>query len=810
MRRPLCVVCLAFAAVIGLLQGVGNPPLPSYGEAEGQIVTVTGQVYRKEVEQSEIYGEQQVLYLKDISSVQFQNTDWKTEYTEGVLCRLSVKSPGQGKCAPDSGDVPNDAGDTEDTVQHIGHENYSVRTGSTIVVQGELNPFERRSVPGGFDEAEYYQIQGCSFEIRKAKVLAAGEDYDRLGEMLFHFRIWAGSIFDKTLFERDASVLKAMLLGDKKGLDRDIKKLYQEAAISHILCISGLHITFLGMGLYRMCKRTSMPKPGAVLLCILVMSLYGRMTGMSSSAARAIFMFALILLAQLWGRSYDMLTALALSAVWILTEQPLYIRHSGFLLSFGAIMGLGIMVPVLQGREQKQEYKNACKGEKRSRRGKMRPGESCPEAVWNVLSVLKRNLAGGLGVFLVTLPILVQYFYEIAPYSLVLNLLVIPLSTILLPAGLLIPVLFCIYPPFAQLPAFFCHAILLVYEQGSRGSLALPGSRLTIGHVRTEQVAAYYLVLAGMIWLAEYAKGRLSWRMKALILTGAAAVLTMRVDEKGLQVIMLDVGQGDCFLVRDGRTELLVDGGSSTVKDVGGKRILPALKYYGCRELDYILLSHADEDHINGVTALLNEGEIRCRVLGVPDCAEHEKDGDGVRPVEQSIQAAFAGAGKPPLICKMKSGDRIRGGNFEITILHPQDGETFQDTNSTSLVFWLSGGDIALLFTGDLPGEKEELVLEEIERFRLQDRAIEKGRTMPVILKAAHHGSNGSTTEELLETLQPVITLISCGKNNSYGHPGKEMMERVKRCGSHSLITAEQGSVAVTADDGRITVKNKF
>lgn len=758
MRRPLCAVCLAFAAVIGLLQGVGKPPLPSYGEAEGQTVTVTGQVYRKEVEQSKIYGEQQVLYLKDISSVQFQNTDWKTEYTEGVLCRLSVKPPGQ--------------------------ENYSVRTGSTIVVQGELNAFERRSVPGGFDEAEYYQIQGCSFELRKAKVLAAGEDYDRLGEMLFHLRIWAGSIFDKTLLEKDASVLKAMLLGDKKGLDRDTKKLYQEAAISHVLCISGLHITFLGMGLYRICKRISMPKPGAVLLCILVMSLYGRMTGMSSSAARAIFMFALSLLAELCGRSYDMLTALALAAVWILAEQPLYLRHSGFLLSFGAIMGLGIMTPVLQSTKQRRTQ--------------------------HISAFIKRNLAGGLGVFLVTLPVLVQYFYEIAPYSLLLNLLVIPLSTILLPAGLLIPVLFCIYPPFAQLPAFFCHAILLVYEQGSRVSLALPGSRLTIGHVRTEQVVAYYLVLAGMIWLTEYAKGRLSWRMKALILTGAAAVLTMRVDGKGLQVIMLDVGQGDCFLVRDGRTELLVDGGSSSLKDVGGKRILPALKYYGCRELDYILLSHADEDHVNGVTALLKEGEIRCRVLGVPDCAEHEKDGDGVRLTKKSIQSVFAGAGKPPLICKMKSGDRIRGENFEITILHPQDDETFQDTNSTSLVFWLSGGDIAFLFTGDLPGEKEELVLEEIERFGLLDRAIEERGTIPVILKAAHHGSNGSTTEELLETLHPVLTLISCGKNNSYGHPGMEMMERVKTCGSHSLITAEHGSVSVTADDGRISVKNQF
>ena len=260
MRRPVCAVCLVFAAAVFWLQGIGKPPLPSDGEAEGQTVTVTGKVCRKEIERSQFYGEQQVLYLKDISSVQFQNNAWKTEYTEGVLCR--------------------------------GAE--SAKTGSLVTVQGELEVFERSPVPGGFDEAQYYQTEGYSFGIRKAEVLAEGEDYDWLGEMLSYLRIRVGGIFEQTLSGKDASILKAMLLGDKKGLDRETKKLYQEAAISHILCISGLHITFLGMGLYRLCRRTLLsrllPKSGAALLCILVMSLYGKMTGMSSSAARAIFM----------------------------------------------------------------------------------------------------------------------------------------------------------------------------------------------------------------------------------------------------------------------------------------------------------------------------------------------------------------------------------------------------------------------------------------------------------------------------------------------------------------------------------------
>lgn len=796
MRRPLCAVCLAFAAAVGVIQGIWKPPQSFPLQAEGQAVTVTGQVYQREISQSSYYGEQQVLYLKDISSIQFQDRKWNQEFSnqqaEGVICRLEGST------------LQNSAGEeikTEDCAADGSGEKSRGRLGSTVIVTGRFRPFYEADVPGGFDQAEYYRTQGYSFAIERAEILQESAVYDRLGEWLEKIRLYTGEILEKVLGSKDASVLKAMLLGDKKSLDQETKKRYQEASISHILCISGLHISFLGMGLYRLGRRLPLPERAVTVFCILVMGLYGKMTGMSASALRAILMFSLGLLARSLGRSYDFLTALSIAAVCILAEQPLYIRHSGFLLSFGAVLGIGLITPVLWGEETRAGKKEGFF----RKRG----------------SALKKAAAGGLGVFLATLPVLVQTFYEVAPYSLLLNLVVIPLSTVLLPAGLLIPVCYQLWPPLAGLPGLLCHGILGIYEKGSIWSSRLPGSRWTVGHVESWQVLFYYGMLAVFLFLANRYAKEFGGLRKLLLLVGAVAVLTMQPGVSGMRVVMLDVGQGDCFFVQRGRTEILIDGGSSSKKNTGTWQILPALKYYGIREVDYVLLSHTDEDHVNGIQELLEAGDLRCDVLCLPEgaVAGKEKTQTGEQeersetkhslsePEEKIISAAFSQAGKKPAVCRLTAGDELEAGGLFGVILHPFAGEMHPDANSTSMVLWLEGEGCTFVFMGDLPGEKEALVLDAVQTLKAKRNADGEDRAGPLVLKAGHHGSDYSTTEELLEELHPALTLISCGQRNSYGHPGKEMLERVKKSGSQVLVTARDGTCILKVRDGIIRLE---
>ena len=144
-------------------------------------------------------------------------------------------------------------------------------------------------------------------------------------------------------------MLKAMLLGEKSSLEEEIKELYQLNGLIHILSISGLHVSLLGMAVSGLLKKCGAPIWLRAPFAIGVMWCYGMMTGMGVSTWRAVFMFALHLLAELLGRTYDMLTALSLAALLMLAEQPLLVRHSGFLLSFGAVVGIGIVLPWWKG-----------------------------------------------------------------------------------------------------------------------------------------------------------------------------------------------------------------------------------------------------------------------------------------------------------------------------------------------------------------------------------------------------------------------------------------------------------------------------
>ena len=169
--------------------------------------------------------------------------------------------------------------------------------------------------------------------------------YSGFREYLYLVREYLSLLLDACYDESDASVMKAMLLGEKGMLDTDLKELYRANGIIHILSISGLHLSIIGMGCYKLLQRIRAPRAINVIVCIVLMYCYGTMTGMGTSMLRAYVMFVLHLFAELIGRTYDLLTAVAVSALLILLRQPLYLQHSGFLFSFGAVCGISILLP---------------------------------------------------------------------------------------------------------------------------------------------------------------------------------------------------------------------------------------------------------------------------------------------------------------------------------------------------------------------------------------------------------------------------------------------------------------------------------
>ena len=646
-------------------------------------------------------------------------------------------------------------------------EDAQPETGSLVMVRGSYSSFAHATNPGEFDAADYYEIMGKQGRILDGSLLRKSGAYDVFREKLYRVREYFSLLLDACYNEEDASVMKAMLLGEKGMLDAEIKKLYQTNGIIHILTVSGLHLSVIGMGCHQLFRRIRLPYLVNIMLCGGLMYCYGTMTGMGISMLRAYVMFSMRLLAGLLGRTYDLLTAVTVSAFIILLQRPLYLRHSGFLFSFGAVCGIGLLLPAVQ-----RNLFGHGRGEK--------------------------ALLSGAAISLSTLPVYLCFYYEFPPYSVLLNLVVVPCMTVVLLCGLVSLGAAACFLPLGTAAAYPVHLFLWFYEMCCRVCQFLPGHSWVTGRPGLWQILLFFGILLLILLCNERLPKLLFWQgiLCALLL------FCIRLPQ-GLQITMVDVGQGDCIFISENNAfQMLIDGGSSDKSDVADYQILPFLRYKGVSCLDAVVITHPDSDHINGICAMLEEaahgGGITIRALYLPDVGAAGRN-KGYRELEDKAEEAGV------QVRYIGYGDRLQCGKVMLTCLHPEKGWETEDTNAYSTVLHLSYGNFTALFTGDLEGAGERRVEELIRQVNVLAQSGGASHREPpglllkeiTLLKVAHHGSGYSTGESILQELAPRIAFLSCGRNNRYGHPHKEVLERLKAQGCIIYQTKERGAVTL-------------
>ena len=630
---------------------------------------------------------------------------------------------------------------------------------------------ERPTNPGQFDARLYYQTKGiiALCYAKKAEVIRAG--VRPLPQLLYEIQEALSHRVRQCFPEEKSGVVEAMLLGNKADLEAETKSLYQKSGISHLLAISGLHISLFGMSLYRILRKIGADLYLSGTASLLLVLFYGGLTGMGVSTGRAVLMFALLMVGTMLGKSYDMLTALALGAIGLLLGQPLYVRSASFLLSFGAVLGVGLLFPVLKAL-------------------------FLPEA--KLLARLTEPLLLSLSIQLMTLPILEYFYSELPVYGILLNLVVIPLMTVVMLTGLLTLAVSFALPSLTWLPAFVCVQVLELYERLGTASLKLPGAVYLCGQPGFWQMALYYLGLTGFL-LRQYRKNvkeekprRLRQVGSGTVLAALALLLTLRI-QGGLTLVMLDVGQGDGIFLRTGAgTTLLIDGGSTSVSKVGAYRIAPFLKAEGVGKLDYVVITHTDEDHISGIKELLERtgepGEVSIKTLLLSGRSLEEEKGQRLAEMARKQKVS---------VRKIGQGAVLSDTAAMFNCLHPSEAESGTDVNEASVTLALREGSFSVILTGDLGEEGEQKILE---------RERELGPF--TILKAGHHGSSTSGSEAWLQKVRPMITLISCGRNNSYGHPHRETLERLEAIGSKVWRTDRCGAIRIKSDGKKLWIRN--
>lgn len=778
MKRPLCTICVLFLIIqcagLWILSRTEAYERDSLSETESLLsggqnqVSVTGTVER--IEEKEQVS---TVYLKDnyISIADHKIKESKL---------LVYIKPNQ----------------TENRI----------RIGNRLCVSGEAEVFSPARNPGNFDQKFYYEKQGIRLLVWADHAEIISGKTDRVRDFLQHLRSQWRERLIRHLGEYYGNTMSAVLLGEKSGLDGEMKKLYQKSGIGHILAISGLHMSFIGAGLYGLLRRAGLPFAVAALLGGAVLILYTIMIGGSVSAVRALIMFLIRAGADVCGRNYDLPTALAVSAAAVCACQPLYLKDAAYQLSYGAILGIALLSPVLGdllAAPVKKDKRNRRQNEKS--RGQRLEKEAKRLVEW---------LTSSLAVTVFLMGPLLRFYFEVPPYSALLNLLIIPAMPLVLGAGILGSLLTLVSDGLGHIVFLVCRAVLTGYDRICALAAHLPGSRLVTGQPETVWLAVYYgCIGAAYLWhcyLRYRAKKREETgnekcagsgkilRIPGMILLFSAIVMPVACKVRhhnpgGVQVTVLDVGQGDGIFIRSvSGKAYFIDGGSSDVSACGAYRIEPFLLAQGVDMLEYAFLSHGDSDHLNGMTELLENQDMGVRIKTLVLPPEPFLD-------ESLLQAAHTAAENGTRVTVIKPGDKIQEtldtGEFVLECLAPDASLTAEKgSNASSMVLGLTYGGFSMLFTGDLESEGEAAL-------------TESGRLKKyTVLKAAHHGSRTSGAEAFLRAVSPHAAIISAGVDNRYGHPHPETLERLEEAQCKVYSTADCGAVSLWTDGERVRI----
>lgn len=665
----------------------------------------------------------------------------------------------------------------------------NVKIGNIIKVRGKLRQFEEAANKGNFDSRKYYLSLGFYGKIEAGTIEVINSDYSGIRQGLYELRMEIIERLEKlcsdnkgifSIINNKNGIIGAIILGDKTDLDSDIKELYSVSGIAHILAISGLHISFIGMAIYRLLRIRFRFLFSAAVSIPVVLS-FGIMSGFGISTIRAIIMFILKIIGEVLGRKYDAITAISLAGLVLLVQNSFVVYNSGFQMSFGAIIAIVLILPIV-------------------------------EEILNTDNKIIKVLSANFTISLVMNPILAWNYYELPTFSFLLNIVVVPLMSVVIVSSIVGIFCSCIMFGFGKAVIFPGCGILELYtflcniiNKSSVASIVVGQPKVTIiivyyaillvvlfglKNIRTKYTRAEKkrniikketgLVLEKKAKKERRIKGQnVKLRLACIVGFLLLNCLIYYIPNTGFYITFINVGQGDGILIHgDNGTKVMVDGGSTSEKQVAKNCIVPYLKAEGIGTIDYSIITHTDKDHISGILEILennNSNRIRIKNLVMPDI--NMKDDTYNELIEKAKL-------KKINVLYIKKGDTLSLGKTIIKCIYPETTTTASDKNDYCTVLSVKNKTSKILLTGDISKEIEEKIKDDIEENY-------------TVLKVAHHGSNYSSSEKFLKKVNPKYSIISVGKNNSYGHPGNETMERLRKQGGVIYRTDEKGGITI-------------
>jgi competence protein ComEC len=533
----------------------------------------------------------------------------------------------------------------------------------------------------------------------------------------------------------------------------------QKSGLFHLIAISGAHIAIISYLLFGILKLFRTPKRLSYVILIFLLLFYALLVEGRASVFRAIIMSLAYLIGKLLWKNTRLLNTISFSAFFLLFINPFYLLDMGFELTFAATLSIILFFP--------------------------RVLKFLPRLPLKISELFALSLTAQFGV----LPFLTSSFNRVAFSSLLLNFAAIPLTGLIMAVGFVF--LGCslmssfLAQAFAQALKFLINVFLLtshLFDPFSLFSYRIPTPPLTV-------ILGYFLFLF-LLLVRPGIKGQklLTFALFGIFLALLISYPFPANSSRALKLTFLDVGQGDSILVEfPGREKMLVDGGGipDDSFDIGENVVSPFLWSKGIKKIDYLVLTHAHPDHMNGLKAVARNFKIGqyWETFSPPQSPAYEEIKNNLGP---SV-----------LKKRIFRGFRQQEGDVKIEAIHPEEETPFvlEASNDKSLVLRLSLGETAFLLAADIGLEAEREILEK--NLNLQSQ----------VLKSPHHGSKSSSSEAFLEKVGPLVVVITTGRGNLYGVPHQEILDRYKNMGARILRTDEEGAVEISADGRDITIR---
>ena len=689
---------------------------------------------------------------------------------------------------------------------------------------------------GAFDRRAYLATQGIDLvaALRSPDLIELVSAAPLTGRtLLARIRHRLRDEIDKLFAARPevAAVLRAMLLGDRSFVERDEAVDFQKTGVFHVLVVAGLHVGALAFFLYWIGRKLRLSRTATMWFTLALLFAYVAVIEQRPPVLRAALMASIVVLGGFFYRRLDVLNSAAIAALVLLVARPLSLRDSSFQLTFLAIGCIaGLAAPWLE--RNVQPYAKALRGWRDVTRDAAHEPRAAQFRIdlrsgarWlfaglpaRVAAAVENVLASGIGVTLRTwelmvltlslqigmLPLMARDFHRITLSAPLTNLFAVPLTGVIVPLGFVTMGSALVLPSMARVlavPLAFITSVLLHvvhwFARLPKWSYRIPGPHLWL-------VIAFFtiaLLLAAILrvahpWRRQAASG-LGVGLLACTLLIALFPFSPAWSAGKLEMSVLDVGQGDSLFVVSPRGKtLLIDGGGALGGfagqgnrgiDPGEEAVSPYLWSRGFKKLDVVALTHAHQDHLGGLIAVLENFRVGQLWIG------REVNSPALAKVEQ-----LARARKTPIEHETRAStftwDRLEGKFF-----WPEISSTLAPAakNDDSLVLKLRYENEAVLLPGDAEKEAEREMLYQNTEDDLQAE----------VLKIGHHGSKNSTTPEFLAAVKPRLAIISVGEDNPYGHPNAEPLERLANAGVRVLRTDRDGAVHILMDGQGLDVQ---